>query len=124
ARRDPDGAERDRDPDADQQLDPVVARRRGDLDVNRVVHVLWCSKRHAASYLMTITAAPSHRPARRSSSATFASASAYERAVGRRPAAGASASSSSPSRRVRFATDRTVRSSQSKRYGNDGMSLM
>jgi hypothetical protein len=26
--------------------------------------------------------------------------------------------------RVRFATDRTMRSSQSRRYGNDGMSLM
>ena len=37
---------------------------------------------------------------------------------------GASASSASASARVRFATDRSVRSSQSSRYGNEGMSDM
>jgi len=37
---------------------------------------------------------------------------------------GASARNSSPSRRVRFATDRSVRSPQRSSYGKDGMSLM
>src|SRR6266511_374409 len=72
----------------------------------------------------TSTAAPRTRPPRRSSSASFARASGYVVTSVRIPAAGASARSSSPSRRVRFATERTVRSPQRSAYGNDGMSLM
>ena len=37
---------------------------------------------------------------------------------------GSRANSSSPSRRVRFATERTTRSPHSNSYGNEGMSLM
>src|SRR5712692_612813 len=70
------------------------------------------------------TAAPTTRPARRSPSAWFASERSYRRILVRTGTVGASARNSRASCRVRFATERTTRSCQSKRYGNDGMSLM
>jgi hypothetical protein len=56
--------------------------------------------------------------------ALFASASPYactSVSIGTRAA---TAMNSRPSWRVMFATDRTMRSCHSRRYGNDGMSLM
>ena len=59
------------------------------------------------------------RPARRSPARAGRSVPRFARAT-----AGASARNSSPSWRVRLATERTTRSSQRMSYGNEGMSLM
>src|SRR3954470_17355625 len=71
-----------------------------------------------------ITAEPSRRPWRRSSRAVLAFSRAYWVTVVRTGTWGARFRNSIPSCRVRLATDRIVRSSQSSEYGNPGMSLM
>ena len=71
-----------------------------------------------------MTAAPRIRPVRSRSSASSARSSGKTAVSVRTGSSATSARSSSPSRRVRFATDRTARSPQRSSYGNDGMSLM
>src|SRR4051812_45786813 len=70
------------------------------------------------------TAAPSKRPWRRSSSASFARSSGYVVTDVLTGTCGAISSSSRPSCRVRLATLRTTRSPHRSSYGKDGMSLM
>src|SRR6266576_3598158 len=70
------------------------------------------------------TAEPRSRPLRMLSSASFACSSANASTTVRTGTCGASARNSSPSRRVRLATERSTRSSQSSSYGKAGMSVM
>ena len=70
------------------------------------------------------TAAPRTRPERSAANAAFASLSGKHSTSVRTGTLGANARNSSPSRRVRFATERTVRSPQRISYGKLGMSLM
>src|SRR6266511_2188464 len=72
----------------------------------------------------TRTSAPRTSPRRSLASASFACSSGNTSTCVRTGTRGASARNSSPSRRVRFATERSTRSPQSNSYGNDGMSLM
>src|SRR6266545_1189608 len=72
----------------------------------------------------TRTSAPRTSPRRSLSSASFPCSSGNVSTCVRTGTCGASARNSSPSRRVRFATERTTRSPQSRSYGNDGMSDM
>jgi hypothetical protein len=62
----------------------------------------------------TSTAAPLSLPARRRSRASLARSSASASTLGRIPISPASARNSTPSRRVRLATERTDRSPQSR----------
>src|ERR671936_1217509 len=70
------------------------------------------------------TAVPRSCPLRKRSSASFASSRANVSTSARTGTSGASARNSAPSRRVRFATERKVRSPQRSSYGKEGMSVM
>src|SRR5262249_42537609 len=78
----------------------------------------------ACSECGTRTTAPRTSPRRSLSSAAFACSSANTSTCVCTGTRGASARKSSPSRRVRLATERSTRSPQSSSYSNDGMSLM
>src|SRR5688572_26295789 len=73
---------------------------------------------------MVKTAAPCTSPLRKRVKASFAADRGKVCTCVRTGTLGASAKNSSPSRRVRFATEQRLRSSQRISYGNDGMSLV
>src|SRR5919201_1600848 len=106
----------ERQPDGPRDQDETCEREEGCDQATRL-HLLLVPRRSS-------TAAPRMCPVRSRSSASFASSSGNTSTSVRIGTCGASARSSSPSRRVRFATDRMTRSPQSKSYGNCGMSLM
>jgi formyltetrahydrofolate synthetase len=81
-------------------------------------------RHHLDVALIEITAAPLILPARRRSSAAFVSARPNGSTCVCTGTRGAICRNSTPSARVRFATDRTLRSPQRSSYGKEGMSLM
>ena len=97
--------------------------RAGFPSTSRQVYLAPRTAEHRSADMVS-TAAPSSWPCRSCSSASFAWSSRNGVTWIRSGKRAASARNSSPSRRVRLATERITRSSHNAAYGNVGMSLI